>query len=139
MPKAPSISHIPKSSSRNTSNGLYRDLSSTQNIDESIHGHSVSLSSLSGGERSKTLVCLINSLWTEQQPPIRCMDEWDVFLDAVARKQIEAMLVRTALDTGHQYFFISPQGSLFADAPNSEWKDLNEEMKKNIQVFTVKK
>merc|ERR1712241_677951 len=113
----------------------YRDLSSTQNNDESILGNSVSLSSLSGGERSKTLVCLINSLWTEQQPPIRCLDEWDVFLDAVARKQIEAMLVQTALRTGHQYIFISPQGSMFADIPKKEWKDLGEKYRKKIEVF----
>ena len=98
-----------------------------------------SLSSLSGGERSKTLVCLINSLWYMQQPPVRCLDEWDVFLDAVARKQIEAMLVKTAVDSEHQYFFISPQGSMFADTPKREWKHLSEKMKKSIQVFTVRK
>merc|ERR1719273_516952 len=75
-----------------------------------------SLANLSGGERSKTLVCLINALWNIQPPPFRSLDEWDVFLDAVARKQIEGMLVNTALRSGYQYFLISPQGSNFSDA-----------------------
>lgn len=138
-PKTSSPSDLVGSSSTAINNGSYQDCTIMQDTDKDIQGRNFSLSSLSGGERSKTLVCLINSLWKIQQPPLRCLDEWDVFLDAVARKQIEGMLVTTALSTGHQYFFISPQGSMFADTPKKEWKDMNEKMKKQIQVFTIKK
>jgi len=95
-----------------------------------------SMSNLSGGERSKTLVCIINALLNVQPPPFRCLDEWDVFLDAVARKQIEGMLVNTALSSGYQYIFISPQRSMFSDI---QWQDLLEKHKKNIHVYTVEK
>ena len=98
-----------------------------------------SLANLSGGERSKTLVCLINALWNIQPPPLRCLDEWDVFLDAVARKQVESMLVSTALRSGFQYIFISPQGSLFSDMERSDWIDPFEQNKDRLEVFTIKK
>ena len=98
-----------------------------------------SLASLSGGERSKTLVCLINALWNVQQPPFRCLDEWDVFLDHIARKNIELMLVKTALSTQRQYFFISPQGSMFADNSKKGWQGIGEQYKDSIKVFSVKK
>ena len=98
-----------------------------------------SLTNLSGGERSKTLVCLINALWNVQPPPLRCLDEWDVFLDAVARKDVETMLVSTALRSGYQYIFISPQGSLFSELQKSEWKIQYDEYKDKLKVFTIKK
>ena len=98
-----------------------------------------SLANLSGGERSKTLVCLINALWNISPPPLRCLDEWDVFLDAVARKQVESMLVSTALRSGYQYIFISPQGSLFSDMEQFEWTDPFEQYKDRLEVFTIKK
>ena len=94
-----------------------------------------SLPNLSGGERSKTLVCLINALWSVQQPPFRCLDEWDVFLDAIARKNIEGMLVDTALQTEKQYFFISPQGSIFDNVEH----ELAEKYKKAVKVFRIVK
>ena len=138
-PKKSSPSDLVRSSSAAINNGLDQDNTILQETDNGMKGRNFSLSSLSGGERSKTLVCLINSLWSVQQPPLRCLDEWDVFLDAVSRKQTGTMLVETALGTGHQYLFISPQGSMFTSTPKSEWKDLNDKMKKRIQVFTVKK
>ena len=96
-----------------------------------------SLVSLSGGERSKTLVCLINSLWHAQQPPMRCLDEWDVYLDAVVRKQMEEMLVKTASRTCFQYIFLSPQESIFSD--NEIKKEFEKQYKKQINVFTLGK
>lgn len=69
----------------------------------------VPLSSLSGGERSKTLVCFIISLWEHQSPPFRCLDEWDVFLDGVARAEVEKILYSQAKQSGYQHLFISPQ------------------------------
>ena len=104
---------------------------------EESQTNNFSLVSLSGGERSKTLVCLINSLWHAQQPPMRCLDEWDVYLDAVARKQMEIMLVRTASLTRFQYLFISPQGSIFSE--DEIKKQFEEQYMKKINLFTVGK
>ena len=108
----------------------------SEDLDGNIQSSKFSLTSLSGGERSKTLVCLINALWNVQQPPFRCLDEWDVFLDLYARKQIEAMLVETAFETDKQYFFISPQGSIFSEISGT---NMIEKYKKSIKVFTIKK
>ena len=104
-----------------------------------FHPGKSSLANLSGGERSKTLVCLINALWNVQPPPLRCLDEWDVFLDAVARKNVETMLVSTALRSGYQYIFISPQGSVFSELQQSEWKIQYDEYKDKLKVFSIKK
>lgn len=44
-------------------------------------------------------------------PPFRALDEWDVFLDPLNRKQVEERLVAEGLQKSHyQWFFISPQG-----------------------------
>lgn len=128
----------PKRSKEQDIKNSSRD-SGIHDIDTVSQARNFSLASLSGGERSKTLVCLINALWNVQEPPFRCLDEWDVFLDAVARKNIEAMLVKTALHTQRQYFFISPQGSMFADIPIIEWDGFSDDYKDGIKVFTVNK
>merc|ERR1712034_307040 len=70
------------------------------------------INSLSGGEKSYAQMCLIASLWENMNPPFRALDEWDVFLDALNRKNIS----RTLLDFGlkhvdNQFLFISPQGA----------------------------
>ena len=42
----------------------------------------------------------------------RCLDEWDVFLDAVNRKAISEELLRFCLrNPDKQFIFISPQGA----------------------------
>ena len=57
-------------------------------------------------------MCLIASLWENMNPPFRCLDEWDVFLDALARKRISETLVNFGLKHGdYQFIFISPQGA----------------------------
>ena len=75
----------------------------------------VSLTSLSGGEKSKTLFFLIHSFWEHLSCPFRGLDEWDVFMDAKARKAVEKILVETSTKTLFQFFFISPQDSAFAN------------------------
>lgn len=75
----------------------------------------VELTSLSGGEKSKTLVCLIHALWEHQQCPFRGLDEWDVFLDDKSRKHVEEMLVETSKNLNFQFFFISPQNSYYTN------------------------
>jgi chromosome segregation ATPase len=53
--------------------------------------------SLSGGERSFATVSLLLSLWDTSTSPLRCLDEWDVFLDHVNRNIAAKMLVGTAV------------------------------------------
>jgi len=73
---------------------------------------STEINSLSGGEKSYAQMCLIASLWENMNPPFRALDEWDVFLDALNRKNISSKLLEfglTKLD--YQFIFISPQGA----------------------------
>lgn len=49
---------------------------------------------LSGGEKSFATICLLLSLWEAIGCPIRCLDEFDVFMDAVNRKVSMKMIVR---------------------------------------------
>lgn len=77
---------------------------------------SVPLASLSGGEKSKALSCLIYSLWKFHSSPFRGLDEWDVFLDEKSRKSVEEMLVegaKTLFSRRSQVFLISPQSSIY--------------------------
>jgi len=70
------------------------------------------VSNLSGGEKSYTQMCLICSLWEMMEPPFRCLDEWDVFLDAMNRKEISKELLNFGLkNPSKQFIFISPQGA----------------------------
>jgi chromosome segregation ATPase len=50
----------------------------------------------------------------------RCLDEWDVFLDAINRKSISMELFKFAVrkEGEFQFIFISPQGAL--DVPQNK-------------------
>ncbi|KIY45213.1 P-loop containing nucleoside triphosphate hydrolase protein [Fistulina hepatica ATCC 64428] len=50
--------------------------------------------SLSGGEKSFSTICLLLSLWDAIGCPLRCLDEFDVFMDAVNRRISMNMMVR---------------------------------------------
>ncbi|EJT99973.1 P-loop containing nucleoside triphosphate hydrolase protein [Dacryopinax primogenitus] len=66
--------------------------------------------SLSGGEKSFSTICLLLSLWEAISCPIRCLDEFDVFMDAVNRRISMSMLTSTAKEmAGVQYVLITPQ------------------------------
>lgn len=67
---------------------------------------------LSGGERSYTTLALLIALGEAIECPFRVMDEFDIFMDAVARKTALDLLVETATgeDMQHrQFIFITPQ------------------------------
>ena len=85
----------------------------------------VALSSLSGGEKSKVLGCLLKALWEHVQCPFRGVDEWDVFLDHQARADMEKLMLENVKTDDHQYFFISPQESTLLTATwirdNRDW------------------
>ncbi|KAF9968831.1 Structural maintenance of chromosomes protein 6 [Mortierella alpina] len=66
--------------------------------------------SLSGGEKSFSTICLLLALWDSMSSSIRCLDEFDVFMDAVNRRISMQMLIGTAREAdGVQYILITPQ------------------------------
>ncbi|KAF8940184.1 P-loop containing nucleoside triphosphate hydrolase protein [Dissophora ornata] len=66
--------------------------------------------SLSGGEKSFSTICLLLALWDSMSSSIRCLDEFDVFMDAVNRRISMQMLIDTARESdGVQYILITPQ------------------------------
>ncbi|KAF9962659.1 Structural maintenance of chromosomes protein 6 [Modicella reniformis] len=66
--------------------------------------------SLSGGEKSFSTICLLLALWDCMSCSIRCLDEFDVFMDAVNRRISMKMLIDFARESdGVQYILITPQ------------------------------
>lgn len=64
---------------------------------------------LSGGEKSFSQICLLLAIWEAMGSPIRCLDEFDVFMDAVNRSRSASMLIQGARrSTGKQFILISP-------------------------------
>ncbi|RXK37704.1 hypothetical protein M231_05037 [Tremella mesenterica] len=65
---------------------------------------------LSGGERSLTTVSLLLAFWEMAASPLRCLDEWDVFLDHINRGAAAKNLIDGAKESdGKQYILITPQ------------------------------
>lgn len=75
-------------------------------------GSGRSTKTLSGGEKSFSSICLLLSIWESMGAPLRCLDEFDVFMDNVNRAVSTKMLVselpsrvarirRPQLDTNH--------------------------------------
>jgi DNA repair exonuclease SbcCD ATPase subunit len=68
------------------------------------------LKGLSGGERSYATIALLLALGESLETPFRVLDEFDVFLDPVARKQTIESLIHVAKGMQHrQFIFITPQ------------------------------
>lgn len=66
--------------------------------------------SLSGGERSYTTLALLLALGESLETPFRVMDEFDVFLDPIARKIALQTMIEVAKSFEHrQFIFITPQ------------------------------
>lgn len=65
---------------------------------------------LSGGEKSFATICLLLALWDAMGSPIRCLDEFDVFMDSVNREISMDMIIQAARRAvGRQYILITPQ------------------------------
>ena len=83
---------------------------------------------LSGGEKSVATTCFLLALWNSMESKLRCLDEFDVFMDQVNRDTILKMLLefaKSAFNTSSnmgvnnsascrpcnsaQYIFITPQ------------------------------
>ncbi|KAL1408182.1 hypothetical protein Q8F55_004987 [Vanrija albida] len=68
------------------------------------------ISSLSGGEKSYTTVSLLLALWELSPTAIRCLDEWDVFMDMVNRQIAAKLLIEGAREgQSKQFLLITPQ------------------------------
>ena len=64
---------------------------------------------LSGGEKSFSQLCLLLAIWEAMGSPIRCLDEFDVYMDAVNRNLSANLLIEGARkSTGKQFVLISP-------------------------------
>eukprot|EP01134_Creolimax_fragrantissima_P003209 CFRG3209T1 len=65
---------------------------------------------LSGGERSFSLVCFLISVWDAMDCPFRALDEFDVYMDMANRKLSMGLLEDVALTMkNRQFIFITPQ------------------------------
>uniref|UniRef100_A0A8D8SCH2 Structural maintenance of chromosomes protein 6 n=2 Tax=Cacopsylla melanoneura TaxID=428564 RepID=A0A8D8SCH2_9HEMI len=67
--------------------------------------------SLSGGEKSYTTVAFIMALWSTMAVPFFSMDEFDVFMDSINRKNIMELLLHNARNPNmkdRQFLFLTP-------------------------------
>ncbi|KAK5107163.1 hypothetical protein LTR62_001688 [Meristemomyces frigidus] len=65
---------------------------------------------LSGGEKSFSTICLLLSIWEAMGSPLRCLDEFDVFMDSVNRATSMGMMIGAARRAvGRQFVLITPQ------------------------------
>ncbi|GAA5956654.1 hypothetical protein JCM3765_005693 [Sporobolomyces pararoseus] len=65
---------------------------------------------LSGGEKSFSTICLLLTMWEAVGCPLRCLDEFDVFMDAVNRRIAMSMMIDTAKSADQtQFILITPQ------------------------------
>ena len=61
---------------------------------------------LSGGEKSFSSICLLLALWEAMGAPLRCLDEFDVFMDDVNRDVSTRMIVGAPLSLiGHTLIY----------------------------------
>lgn len=72
-------------------------------------GSGLGAKSLSGGEKSFSQICLLLSIWEAMGSPIRCLDEFDVYMDSVNRKMSIDLLISAARQSkGRQFILITP-------------------------------
>ncbi|PKS07078.1 hypothetical protein jhhlp_005675 [Lomentospora prolificans] len=64
---------------------------------------------LSGGEKSFASICMLLSIWEAMGSSIRCLDEFDVFMDNINRAISTNMLITAARrSVSRQYILITP-------------------------------
>ncbi|KAJ3341937.1 Structural maintenance of chromosomes protein 6 [Gonapodya sp. JEL0774] len=82
---------------------------SSTHLDNTTNGGKRDPATLSGGEKSFSQVCLLLAMWEAMGSPVRCLDEFDVFMDAVNRNMALKMMSEFARSSEAQYIFITPQ------------------------------
>ena len=78
------------------------------NFDKNMELSKRDIKQLSGGEKSFGTTCFLLSLWDAMGCPIRCLDEFDVYMDAVNRRLVVEMLINNARNSGTQFILITP-------------------------------
>lgn len=76
------------------------------------------VATLSGGERSFTTICFIVALWRIMSSPLRCLDEFDVFMDMINRRYSMDLLMNLASaerTSGVQFLFLTPLDMSYLD------------------------
>ncbi|KAJ5885314.1 hypothetical protein N7495_009824 [Penicillium taxi] len=64
---------------------------------------------LSGGEKSFSQICLLLALWEAMGSPIRCLDEFDVYMDHINRRMsIDMLMTAARRSIGRQFILITP-------------------------------
>ncbi|CRG83271.1 hypothetical protein PISL3812_00622 [Talaromyces islandicus] len=83
---------------------------------------------LSGGEKSFSQVCLLLSLWEAMGSPIRCLDEFDVYMDQINRRMsIDMLMLAARRSIGRQFILITPGSRADINlAPDVRVKELAE-------------
>lgn len=82
-----------------------------------------SLAMMSGGERSFATVSFIMALWDAMDAPVRVLDEFDVFMDIVSRRQSMDLMISSAKPRT-QYIFLTPL-------------EIEKNKKKNICIYRM--
>lgn len=81
-----------------------------QKDNQDENSQTADVKALSGGERSYTTLALLLALGESLETPFRVMDEFDVFLDHIARKIALNTMIEVAKTFEHrQFIFITPQ------------------------------
>jgi len=92
---------------------VYSMLTSSSKVEPDITRTSAAgrqTKTLSGGEKSFSTICLLLSLWEAMGSPIRCLDEFDVFMDNVNRDVSMKMMIQAARrSVSRQFILITPQ------------------------------
>ncbi|KAL4959980.1 P-loop containing nucleoside triphosphate hydrolase protein [Aspergillus stella-maris] len=92
---------------------------------------------LSGGEKSFSQVCLLLALWEAMGSPVRCLDEFDVYMDHINRKMaIDMLLYAARRSIGRQFILITPgsRAEITLDADVKVKEDANSEHKWKDQL-----
>ncbi|CAL4085532.1 unnamed protein product [Meganyctiphanes norvegica] len=81
------------------------------------------LAMMSGGERSFSTVSFIMALWDAMDAPVRVLDEFDVFMDIVSRRQSMDLMISSA-KARTQYIFLTPL-------------EIEKNKRKNISIYRM--
>lgn len=98
--------HVETDKSNRMANGNRKG--TVQNRKEESAGRKTQ--TLSGGEKSFTTICMLLAMWEAMGSPIRCLDEFDVFMDNVNRAvSLQLILDVARWSVGRQFILITPQ------------------------------